>query len=83
MIKNLITFVAVLFFGLTLIFWNASDTKLKNENVRIQHVLDSVSTANQDEIMDINIEKVRYEVILQNVFDIDSNVYYKATQNVE
>jgi hypothetical protein len=83
MIKNLITFVTVLFFGLTLIFWCASDTKLKNENVRIQHVLDSVISADQDEIININMEKVRYEVILVNVFDIDSNVYYKAMQNVE
>jgi hypothetical protein len=83
MIKNLIAFVPALFFGLTLIFWNASDTKLRNENIHIQHVLDSVISADQDEIININMEKVRYKVILVNVFDIDSNVYYKAIQNVE
>ena len=83
MIKSLLLFVTVLFFGITLIFWNASDTKLKAENARIVHISDSVIQANQEELYNLVIDNGRYEIILERVYQMDSNLYNKAIENVE
>jgi hypothetical protein len=76
--KNTNIILGVIMVLMSVIYYYSIDSVSKGKRIQREYI-DSL----QDELLILKIDNGRYEIILDNIWQVDSNIIINATKNIE